>query len=385
MFSQLLSGLAHEEFARCSIPYKTERRTHAISPYEHFAAMVFAQLTYREGLRDVEACLGVRRKLLYHSGIRGRITRTNLAYANEHRSWEMFAAITNLLMRKAQRLYSTAQPPLDLDGELFALDASLIDLSVKLFPWARKQPTEAAVKLNLLLKLTGDVDIPSFSSITEGTTHDVLALDQIPVAPRTYWVMDRGYLDFRRLKRIDDAAAWFVTRAKRNISWYVVACRKVDRTTGLRCDQTICLNSKIGKKSYPKHLRRVRYVDRDTGKSLVFLTNNFSIEAITVAEIYKNRWRIEIFFKWLKQNLRLRSFFSHHPNGVRIQILAALCSYLLIAITKAEKCLPGSMHRLLQIVSITIFEKVPLEELLSDFNTRTEQVDTQMLLAINET
>jgi hypothetical protein len=283
VFSQIMDGLDSKEFARCATKYPTVRRTHQLAPYDHFAAMIFGQLTFRVSLRDIEACLSARPKLLYHSGIRGRITRTNLAYANEYRSWEMFAALANVLMRKAQRMYAGTPLPLDLDGELFALDATLIDLSLKLFPWAQRQSCEAAVKLDVLLNLTGDV--PAFANIRSGLAADVCALDDIPVFAGAYYVIDRGYMDLGRLWRLNVAGAWFVTRLKRNMRWYVVKSRKVDRSTGLRCDQIIRMNSTKGRKDYPDQLRRVRYKDPATGHSLVFLTNNFQLSPLLIAEI----------------------------------------------------------------------------------------------------
>ena len=382
VFAQILAGLHQQEFGRCAAKFPTTRRTHQLAPYEHFAAMVFGQLTFRVSLRDIEACLSARPKLLYHSGIRGRVTRTNLAYANEYRSWEMFAAVANVLMRKAQRMYAGTPLPLDLDGELFALDATLIDLSLKLFPWAQRQSGEAAVKLDVLLNLAGDV--PAFANIRSGLAADVCALDDIPVFAGAYYVIDRGYMDLARLWRIAAARAWFVTRLKRNMRWYVVKSRKVDRSTGLRCDQIIRMNSAKGRKDYPDQLRRVRYKDPESGNSFVFLTNNFQLPPMLVAEIYRNRWRIEIFFKWIKQNLRVRGFYSRKPNGVRCQIMSALCAYLLVAIAKKELRLPGSLHQILQIVSISALEKVPLIELFINLDTTNDHIDTQMLLAINE-
>lgn len=382
VFSQIMDGLDSKEFARCASKYPTVRKTHQLTPYDHLAAMVFGQLTFRVSLRDIEACLNARPKLLYHSGIRGRITRTNLAYANEYRSWEMFAAVANVLMRKAERMYAGTPLPLDLDGELFALDATLIDLSLKLFPWAQRQSGEAAVKLDVLLNLAGDV--PAFANIRSGLAADVWALDDIPVLAGAYYVIDRGYMDLGRLWRITVAGAWFVTRLKRNMRWYVVKSRKVDRSTGLRCDQIIRMNSAKGRKDYPDQLRRVRYKDAATGNSFVFLTNNFHLPPIVIAEIYRNRWRIEVFFKWIKQNLRVRGFYSRKPNGVRCQIMSALCAYLLVAIAKKELRLPGSLHQVLQIVSISALEKVPLIELFINFDTTSDHIDTQMLLAINE-
>lgn len=383
ILAQILAGLDGKEFQRCAKEFPTIRQTHALSPYDHFAAMVFAQLTYRDGLRDIEACLTGREGVLYHSGIRGRVTRSNLSYANEHRKWELFDSIATVLMRKAKQLYSTQFPLLDLDGDLFALDSTLIDLSLKLFPWAEKQPKEAAVKLNVLLDLNGD--IPAFLSIRDGTCSDMRALDDLHIQPGAYYVLDRGYLDLKRLTKIGDEGASFITRPKRRMNWLVVESREVDRALGLRSDQIVVVNSKHGRRLYTKPFRRIRYKDPELNVSLVFLTNNLSLDAITVAQIYKNRWRIEIFFKWLKQNLKLRSFYSRSPNGVRIQVLCALCTYLLVAIARQRHRLSASMYQILQIVSICPLEKITLNELVAGFDTRNEQDDMQMSLAINGT
>lgn len=293
VLAQVLAGLSGEEFSRCAAQYPMARDTPALSAYDHFATMVFAQLTYRESLRDIEVCLNARRPLLYHAGIRGAVKRCNLAYANEHRDWRLFAEIAGVLMRRARRLYADEPAPLDLDAELFALDATLIELSVALFPWARWQGTHAAVKLNVLLDLRAD--LPAFASLHEGSRHEVAALDEIPVLPGAYYVMDRGYLDFGRLHRLHAAGAFFVTRLKTNTRYYVVASRPVAKSSGQRCDQTIRLNSPKGQRSYPEVLRRISYVDPETGLWLVFLTNQFALDALTIALIYQHRWRIELF------------------------------------------------------------------------------------------
>jgi hypothetical protein len=357
------------------------RDTPALSAYDHFAVLVFAQLTYRESLRDIEACLGSRRRLLYHAGIRGTVKRCNLAYANEHRAAQMFAEVAAVLMRRARRLYADDPTELGLEGELFAVDASLIELSLALFPWARWQGTQAAVKLNVMLAVT--TELPAFGTVVAGGCHDVNFLDDIPVAPGNYYVFDRGYLDFRRLRRIAQAGAWFVIRAKCNTRFYVCASRPVDKATGLRCDQTIRLNSTQARRDYPEKLRRIRYYDAATDLSLVFLTNNFALPALLIAAIYRRRWEIELFFRWIKQHLRLRGFFSTKPNGVAVQIWTAICAYLLVAIAKREMGLPGSLHQVLQIVSISAFEKVPLPELFKKDDTTEGLVDIPIQLEIS--
>jgi hypothetical protein len=381
VLAQILDGLEVKEFSRCAMRYPMLRDTPTLSAYDHFATMVFAQLTYRESLRDIEACLSSRRRLLYHSGIRGTVKRCNLAYANEHRDAQMFAEVAAVLMRRARRLYADDPTELGLDGELFAVDASLIELSLALFPWARWQGTQAAVKLNVMLAVT--TELPAFCTVVGGGCHDVNFLDDIPVAAGNYYVFDRGYLDFRRLHRITQTGARFVIRAKRKIRFYVCESRPVDKLTGLRCDQTIRLNSIQTRRNYPKKLRRIRIFDAENDLSLVFLTNNFALPALIIAAIYRRRWEIELFFRWIKQHLRLRGFFSTSPNGVAVQIWTAICSYLLVAIAKRELALPGSLHRVLQIMSISALEKVPLLELFTENYTRELPFDNLIQLELN--
>lgn len=381
VLAQILVGLSGEEFSRCAKLYPMVRDTPALSAYDHFATMIFAQLTYRESLRDIEACLQSRRRVLYHAGIRGDVKRCNLAYANEHRDARLFAAVTAVLMRRAQRLYAAEPAELALDGELFAIDATLINLSLALLPWARWQGTQAAVKLNVMLTVASEM--PAFCTLVEGTRHDVHFLDEVPIRAGSYYVLDRGYLDFQRLYRFAAAGAWFVTRSKCNTRFYVCVSRPVDKSTGLRCDQTIRLSSKQARRDYPEKLRRIRYHDPDSQVTFVFLTNNFELPALTIALIYRHRWRIELFFKWLKQHLRLRGFFSTTPNGVAVQIWTALCAYLLVAIAKRELALPNSLHEVLQVVSISALEKVPLPELFAKYDTTNDILDTAIQLELN--
>lgn len=381
VLAQLLEGVHPEQFRRCAARYPMPRNTPALSAYDHFVAMVFAQLTYRESLRDIEACLRSRRSLLYHSGIRGVVKRCNLAYANERRDARLFAGVAMALMRRASRLYSDQAEPLGLDGELFAIDASLIDLSLALFPWARWQGSQAAVKLNVVLAVAAE--LPVFCSITEGDRHEMSFLDQVPLSEGAYYVMDRGYVDFARLHRIHLAQAWFVIRAKCNLRHYVSESRPVDKASGLRCDQSIRLNLSSSRRAYPELLRRVRFRDALTGKSLVLLTNNFTLPALTIAEVYRRRWEIELFFRWIKQHLRLRGFFSTNPNGVAVQVWSAICAYLLVAIAKKELALPGTLHQILQLVSISALEKVPLPQLFTHYDTRDDQLDIPIQLEIN--
>ena len=367
VLAQILDGLDPKEFSRCATRFPMRRRTPALPAYDHFAIMIFAQLTYRESLRDIEACLQSRRRVLYHSGVRGRMKRCNLAYANEWRDARVFAQVAGVLMRRARRVYAGEPPELGLDAELFAIDATLIDLSLALFPWAKWQGTQAAVKLNVMLAVS--TELPSFYTLVQARLHDVNFLDDIPLVAGSYYVLDRGYVDFRRLYRIAEATAWFVIRAKRRMRFSVVASRPVDKASGLRCDQTIRLNSKGAKRDYPDILRRIHYVVPTTGQRLVLLTNNFSLPVLIVAEIYRRRWEIELFFRWIKQHLRLRGFFSSSRNGVAVQIWTAICAYLLVAIAKRQMALPQSLHHILQVISISALEKVPLPQLLADSDT----------------
>ena len=381
VFAQIMAGLDATELARASARFPMPRASKTLRAYDHFAAMVFAQLTHRESLRGIEACLNARPALAYHMGIRGRVTRTNLAYANDHRDWRVFAEVAGVLMRRAQRLHAATPPELGLEADLFALDATVIELSLALFPWARWKKTLASVKLNVLLDLRGD--IPVFASLYEGKRHEVASLDELPVQSGSYYVMDRGYLDFSRLYRLHQAGAFFVTRLKSNTCFYVVASRPVDQSSGLRCDQTIKLNSVAGRTGYPDQLRRISYVDPETGNVLVFVTNQFDLDALIVAQIYRRRWAIELFFRWLKQHLRLRGFYSTTFNGVRVQIWSAISAYLLVAIAKRRLQLPQSLWEILQIVSIASMEQIALPELLVVIDARTDHVDLFKQLEIN--
>jgi hypothetical protein len=361
VLAQILDGMHSEQFRRCAQRHPMTRQTTALSAYDHFAAMVFAQLTHRESLRDIEACLASRSRSLYHSGIRGSIKRCNLAYANERRPAALFAELALWLMRRARLLYTDTPPELGLCADLFAIDASLINLSLALFPWARWQGTQAAMKLNLMLAV--NTELPTFCSLGSADQHDVHFLDEITFAAGCYYVFDRGYRDYTRWHRIHVAGAWFVTRAKCNMRFCVSATRRVDKSTGLRCDQTIRLDSGRGRDGFPAPLRRIRYRDTTTNQSLVFVTNNFELPALTVARIYQRRWEIELFFRWIKQHLRLRGFYSTHPNGVAVQVWSAICAYLLVAIARQRLSLPGTLYQILQVISISALEKVPLHQL----------------------
>ena len=342
--------------------------------------MAFAQMTFRESLRDVEGCLRYRPQL-YAMGIRGKVTRTNLAYANENRDWQVYCDLAKGLIKRARRLYASDTGELNIDEMVYALDATTIDLCLGLFPWARFRRTKSAVKLHTLIDIQGS--IPVFISITEGNVHDVHALDSIAFEAGSIYVMDRGYVDYARLRRIGEAGAFFVIRAKSNMRFYVIESRPVERSSGLRCDQTIRLNTSKGKREYPDRLRRIRYVDPETGNSLVFITNNFSLSAMTVAQIYKCRWRIELFFKWIKQNLRIKAFFGTSENAVKTQIWIAICVYLMVAILKKSYRLPQEMSQVLQVLSVSVFLKEPFNEQFMNLSTREEEGSVANQLEFN--
>ena len=327
--------------------------------------MCFGQLTYRESLRDIVACLNSRPQLLYHLGFRGRITRTNLAYANEHRDWRLFAAVAQVLIRRAQQLYQQDLSDPDLPQVAFALDGSLIHLSLKLFPWAYwARSRSGALKLHTMVSLHGS--IPTWSAITEASFPDMKMLDQIPVQPGAFYVMDRGYLDFTRLIRLHQGQAKFVVRNKANVQFYVRQSRPVDKSSGLRCDQVVRLKSLWSKDVFPEPLRRIRFRDELEKRSLVFLTNDFELTAELICELYRRRWQVELFFKWIKQHLRIRNFFGHSPNAIYTQIWSDICAYLLVAIAKKQIPSSKTLYQIMQILSVSAFEQLPLSELLGD-------------------
>jgi DDE family transposase/uncharacterized protein DUF4372 len=366
VFTQVLSLGHHETFHRCVERYRGDACIKSFSCYDQWLAMAFAQLTYRESLRDLEAALGARRSLLYQMGFRGRVVRSTLADANERRDWRIYADWAQTLIRRARKLYASEPFALELDQTVYALDATVIDLCLSLFPWARFRSTKAAIKLHTLLDLRGS--IPTFVALTEGLVHDVNILDELPIEAGAIYIMDRGYLDFTRLARLTSAGAFFVIRAKSNLKSYVVESRPVDRSCGLRCDQTIRLRGFYSKQGYPATLRRVRFYDIKHERSLVFLTNHFGLTALQVAELYRARWQIELFFKWIKGHLRIRAFVGTSENAVRIQIWTALSTYLLVAILKKTLKLEPSLHEILQVLSVTPFEKVPVPELFARYS-----------------
>lgn len=380
VFAQLMEGIDRTEFERCAQRHPLVRRPRAFSAYDHFAAMIFAQLTYRQSLRDIEACLNARAEGLYHAGIRGRVSRCNLAYANEHRSWRVFAEVAQVLMRRARRL-GQPEPAGALAAEVFAFDATLVDVSLALCPWAHRQQSQAAVRLNVLLDTHREV--PVFASISGGDTHEVRALDEVPLHPGAVYVMDRGYFDFARLRRLHDHGVFFIVRAKAHLCFRVRQATKVDRTTGLRCDQRIRFARPQAVRAFPETLRRIRYFDDASAKSFVFLTNQLSLPALSVAELYRRRWQVELFFRWIKQHLRLHWFFATSPNGVRVQIWTALCAHLLVAIAQQRHQLPASLYQILQVTSVCIWEKQPLATLLAKAPPPQNHPEPSQQLIIN--
>ena len=364
VFSQITSALYPAEFARCAKRFPDQRPTRSLTAYDQFLALCFGQLTYRESLRDIVACLQAKGPLLYHLGFRGKLSRTSLAYANHHRDWRLFEALAQVLMRRAARLYQEDPSDPDLPKVAFALDASVIALSLNLFPWGYYARTrKAAVKLHLMLALQGN--LPAWAAVTAADFPDMKMLDNIPVMPGAYYVMDRGYLDFIRLRQLHQAGGFFVVRNKQHVKFRVTASRPVDKSTGLRCDQTIRLTGHSSRRTYPHLLRRIRVYDPQNQVALVLLTNQFDLPALVIAELYRQRWRVELFFKWIKQHLRLRSFFGRSENAVRCQIWSAICAYLLVAIVKRQLEIRKTLNEILQIVSVNIFEQTPLTELLA--------------------
>jgi hypothetical protein len=362
VFSQLIAFLPDREFRRCVARYRGDHRLRGFSCWDQFLCMAFAQFTYREGLRDIEACLRSSPDKLYHMGIRGRVSRSTLADANESHDWHIFADFAQLLIARARVLYAHDPFGVELQHSAYALDSTTIDLCLAMFPWARFRERKGAVKMHTLIDLHGN--IPLFICVTDGKVHDVNILDQIVFEAGAFYVMDRGYLDFERLYRLTLAAAFFVTRTKENVLLQRRYSHPVDRSSGVKSDQTVILSAPGSIKHYPAALRKVRYFDAEHNRFLVFLTNNFELPALTIADLYKSRWQVELFFKWVKQHLRIKAFFGTSQNAVKTQIWIAISIYLLVAIVKKELNLPASLYQILQVVSVTIFERVPILQAL---------------------
>jgi hypothetical protein len=367
VFAQITEHLPLTTFRRCVARYAGAYKVKSFSCLDQYLSMAFAQLTYRESLRDVEACLRAQHTKLYHMGIKSRVSRSTLADANESRDWRIYADFAQSLIAIARRLYAAEPFGVDLKDTVYALDASTIDLCLSVFPWAPFRSTKAAIKLHTLLDLRGN--IPSFLHISDGKLHDVNVLDLLLPEPGAFYIMDRGYLDFERLYQLQEAKSFFVTRAKSNLKAQRRYSHPVDRSTGLICDQTIVLTGFYSKQDFDTPLRRVRFKDPATGKRLVFLTNNFTLPAFTITELYRCRWQVELFFKWIKQHLRIKVFFGTSENAVKTQIWIAVSVYVLVAIVKKRLNLSPSLYEILQILSLTMFEPIPLDQLLNKIVT----------------
>jgi len=363
VFSQVIGAIHRQEFARCVERYEGDYKVRHFTCRQQFLCMAFAQLTFRESLRDIEAALNSRPEHLYHLGFAQLVARSTLAEANETRDWRIYADLARGLIAHARRLYANEALDIELAEPLYALDATVIDLCLTLYPWARFRRTKSAIKVHTELDLRGE--IPNRIHITTGKCHDVNWLDELAWEAGSIYVMDRGYVDFGRLYRLAKAGAFFVIRAKTRLRFMVVASRPVDRHTGLRCDQTIRLSGTRTAQAYPELLRRIVYIDPENHKRLVFVTNHWALPALTVANIYRLRWRVELFFKWIKQNLRIKVFYGTSDNAVKTQIWIAVCVYVLVAILKKELALKSSLATILSVLSVNIFEKVPVAELLT--------------------
>ena len=381
IFSQLMQHLPWHHFHRCVDRYHGNHKVKEFKCADHYRVMSFAQLTYRESLRDIEACLRAIRSKLYHMGIHSTVSRNNLSNANEKRDWRIYAEFAQILIAEARRLYADEELAVDLDASVYALDSTTIDLCLSIFPWARFRKRKGAVKMHTLLNLRGN--IPEFILISDGKMHDVNVLDYLLPAPGAYYLMDRGYLDFERLYEINICQAFFVTRAKDNFTFKRRYSQPVDRTTGLICDQTVILTTFYPAKAYPEPLRRIKFRDpEDPSSLLVFLTNDFTLPAMTITKLYKSRWMIELFFKWIKQHLRIKAFFGTTPNAVKTQIWIAISTYLLVAILKKRLRIDLQLYTILQILSVSLFEKTPILQAFQSWNYDSEipQSRNQLML-----
>jgi hypothetical protein len=382
VFAQVMQHLPLTTFRRCIERYDGERKVKRFSCLDQYLSLAFAQLTWRESLRDIEACLRAQSSKLYHLGFRSTIARNTLANANAVRDWRIYADFAQHLIGIARQLYADDPLALELDDTVYALDSTTIDLCLSVFPWAPFRSTKAAVKLHTLLDLRGN--IPTFIFISDGKMHDVNILDQLLPEAGAFYVMDRGYVDFERLARLDDAGSFFVTRAKSNLKARRRYSRPVDRSTGLLCDQTVVLTGFYSRQGFSRPLRRIKFTDPQTGKRLVFLTNNFALDALTIAKLYKCRWQVELFFKWIKQHLRIKAFFGTSENAVKSQIWIAVSVYVLVAIVKKRLALHASLYEMLQILSLTLFEKTPINGLFDAGDSqKSAQADPNQLNLFN--
>ena len=373
LFAQLMEFMPWTSFARIVARYGGDSRVRSLSCTEQFRAMAFAQLTYRESLRDIETCLLANQAKLYGMGFRSPVKRSTLADANEGRDWRIWEDLAALLIRRARRLYCNESFGIDLSNTVYALDATTIDLCLSLFPWAPFRSTKAAIRLHTLLDLRGN--IPAFIHISDGKTHEVNVLDILTIEAGAFYVMDRGYVDFGRLFEMHQAGAFFVTRAKRGMDAHRMYSMPTDRSTGVICDQRIALDGFYISKDYPEQLRRIRFKHPESGQTLVFLTNNTALPALTIAALYKSRWQVELFFKWIKQHLRIKRFIGNSENAVKTQIWCAVSTYVLIAIVKKALQLDASLYTLLQILSVSVFEKTQLSQAFAGSVLISEQID----------
>jgi IS4 transposase len=364
IFAQLMDLVPAYEFRKCVDRYNGNRKVISFSCWDQYLCMAFAQLTYRESLRDIQVCLRATQSRLYHLGIRGKVSRNTLAHANQNRDWHIYADFAQIIIAKARKLYAADSFGIELDQTVYALDSTTIDLCLALFPWAEFRKHKGAVKLHTLLDLHGN--IPSVVIITTGKVHDVNILDRLTIELGAIYVMDRGYLDFSRLYKIHQMSAFFVTRAKTNFSRNRIYSQPVEKSTGIQCDQIVILKGHYAKKDYPEKLRRIRFFDSKNNKTFVFLTNNLILPAITIADLYRCRWQVELFFKWIKQHLRIKAFYGTTENAVKTQIWIAISVYVLVAIAKKTLKLDQSLYTILQVLSVTLFEKVPIYQALSN-------------------
>jgi len=380
VFAQLTAHLPLKAFHRCVRKYRGEHRVHSFTSYDQFLCMAFAQLTYRESLRDIEACLRAMRGKLYHCGIRGRVSRSTLADANENRNWRIYAEFAQVLISIARKLYQHDNFGVELEETVYALDSTTIDLCLSVFPWALFRKTKGAIKLHTLLDVRGP--IPSFIWISHGKIHDVNILDDLLPEPGAIYLMDRGYLDFARLYKLTLSSAFFIIRAKQNFQFRRLYSRPVDRSTGVLCDQTVMLTGFYPKKSYPEKLRRIKFYDSENDDKIVLLTNNFSFPASVICRLYKSRWKVEVFFKWIKQHLRIKAFYGTSENAVKTQIWIAISVYVLVAIVKKRLNLDISLYTFLQILSLTLFEKEPILHIVrqTECETYISEISNQLNL-----
>jgi len=382
IFSQIIDFLPQKKFRQCVNRYNGNYRVRSFKCYDQLLCMAFAQLTYRESLRDIECCLRAMHEKLYHMGIRGKVSRSTLADANEVRDWRIYSDFAQILIHEARHLYAEDDFGLELNDTVYALDSSTIDLCLSLFPWARFRKTKAAVKLHTLLDLRGD--IPTFIWITDGKVHDVNVLDYLVPEPGAIYVMDRAYLDFQRLYQMHQDLAIFVTRSKTNTGLRRLYSHKVDKATGVRYDQTVVPTGFYTKKDYPDKLRRIKYFDAEKGRAFIFLTNQFTLPALTIAELYRCRWRVEIFFKWIKQHLRIKKFYGTSENAVKTQVWIAISTYVLVAIMKKRLKIDLSLYTILQILSITLFEKKPIYQVLTESSYKNKMTSGPIQLKLFE-